>query len=48
MTNILQFGTGHIQIVEVRIQERSPAAGETLVVTGNGQELNTIRALTGR
>lgn len=84
MTNILPFGTGRVQIVEVRIQEESPAAGKKLweislpkegivscvlrgdttliprgdtrilagdtlvVVTGNGQELNTIRALTGR
>ena len=30
MTNVLPFGTGRVQIIEVRIQEESPAAGKKL------------------
>ena len=30
MTNVLPFGTGRVQIIEVRIQEGSPAAGKKL------------------
>ncbi|MBR6088376.1 MAG: NAD-binding protein [Anaerolineaceae bacterium] len=84
MTNIIPFGKGRVQIIEVRIQEGSPAAGKKLweitlpkegivgcilrgdatlipkgntrilvgdtlvVITGSGEELNTIHALTGR
>ncbi len=84
MTNVIPFGTGRVQIIEVRIQEESPAAGKKLwemalpnegivgcilrgdttlipkgntrilagdtlvVITGSGQELEMIRALTGR
>jgi trk system potassium uptake protein TrkA len=84
MTNIIPFGEGRVQIIEVQIQEDAPAAGKKLweitlpkegivscvlrgdttliprgdtrilagdtlvVITGSGQELNTVRALTGR
>ena len=84
MTNIIPFGKGRIQIIEVPIREESPAAGKKLweltlpkesivscvlrgdstliprgdtrilagdtlvVITRNGQEINTVRALTGR
>ncbi len=84
MTNIIPFGKGRVQIIEVRIQEEAPAAGKKLweislpkegivgcilrgdttiipkgntrilagdtlvVITGNGEELNMVRALTGR
>ena len=84
MTNIIPFGQGLVQIVEVRVPEDSPAAGKKLweltlpdegivgcilrgdttvipkgntrilagdtlvLITGNGQELNMIHALTGR
>ncbi len=30
MTNVLPFGTGRVQIMEVRIQDESPAAGKKL------------------
>ena len=84
LTSIIPFGKGRVQIIEVRIQDGSPAdgkklweitlpkdgivgcilrgdsliipkgntrilAGDTLVViTGSGDELNMIQALTGR
>ncbi len=84
LTNIIPFGQGLVQIVEVRVPEDSPAAGKKLweltlpdegivgcilrgdttvipkgntrilagdtlvLITGNGQELNMIHALTGR
>ena len=84
MTNVIPLEPGRLQIVEVRIQEESPAAGKKLwelslpkegivgcilrgdttlipkgntrilagdtlvVITGSGQELEMIRALTGR
>lgn len=84
LTNVIPFGQGLVQIVEVRVPEDSPAAGKKLweltlpdegivgcilrgdttvipkgntrilagdtlvVITGNGQELNMIHALTGR
>ena len=84
MTNVIPFGTGRVQIIEVRIQDESPVAGKKLwemalpnegivgcilrgdttlipkgntrilagdtlvVITGSGQELEMIRALTGR
>lgn len=84
MTNVIPFGKGRVQIIEVRIQEGSPAAGKMLweitlpregivgcilrgdstiipkgnttilagdtlvVITGSGEELDTIHALTGR
>ncbi len=84
MTSIIPVGKGLVKILEVRIQDGSPAAGKKLweitlpkegivgcvlrgdttliprgdtrilagdtlvVITGSGQEMNTIHALTGR
>ena len=84
LANVIPFGQGLVQIVEVRVPEDSPAAGKKLweltlpdegivgcilrgdttvipkgntrilagdtlvLITGNGQELNMIHALTGR